>query len=133
MKSLLFSLILCLSFLGLRAQIEFEQMLHSKHMVIVQINTSTGEYDKLADLPYANYIFLTDSYYLHSDESKPKGDFNKVPWHFKEQTTDNKDIYLKENNREVIIDYQEQTITFNQNWNEVLQKYEMILTVSSFD
>ena len=62
-----------------------------------------------------------------------KGDFKKVPWHFKEQTTDNKDIYLKENNREVIIDYQEQTITFNQNWNEVLQKYEMILTVSSFD
>ena len=58
MKSLLFSLILCLSFLGLRAQIEFEQMLHSKHMVIVQLNTSTGEYDKLADLPYANYFFL---------------------------------------------------------------------------
>ena len=133
MKFLGISLVLWFTQLSVYAQIELEHMLHSKHMVILQMNTSTAEYDKIADQPYSNYIFLADSFYLHSDETKLKGDFKKVPWHFKEQTTDNKDIYLKENNREVIIDYQKQTITFNNNWNDALGKYEMLLILSSFD
>ena len=133
MKQLLFLLIFCLLQLGLSAQIELEQMLHSKHLIVYKLNTSTAEYEKLVDQAFSNYFFLEDSFYLHTDETKPKGSFNKIYWQYKEQTFDKKDIYLKENNIEVVIDHQEQTITSNKNWIEVLQQYEMILTVSSFD
>ena len=57
----------------------------------------------------------------------------KVWWEYYDSNEYGDDIYVNEYGTQILVDYENQSITFYNDWNDRYEKYESILTISKIE
>ncbi|MBA99743.1 MAG: hypothetical protein CMN34_02330 [Saprospirales bacterium] len=117
---------------SLCAQIEPGQMVHAKYVNKYTLNMYSGEYEETISEWYSSYFLFEDDFYVFMVDGQ-EDDPTKVWWEYYNSNEYGDDIYVNEYGTQILIDYENQSVTFYNDWNEGYEMYESILTISKIE
>ncbi|MGB1051392.1 MAG: hypothetical protein ACPGYF_05470 [Chitinophagales bacterium] len=117
---------------SLFAQIEPGQMIHAKYIHKYTLDLYTAEYEETISEWYSSYFLFENDFYVFMVDGQEE-DPQKVWWEYYDSNEYGDDIYVNEYGTQILVDYENQSITFYNDWNDRYEKYESILTISKIE
>lgn len=117
---------------SLFAQIEPGQMIHAKYIDKYTLDLYTAEYEETISEWYSSYFLFENDFYVFMVDGQEE-DPQKVWWEYYDSNEYGDDIYVNEYGTQILVDYENQSITFYNDWNDRYEKYESILTISKIE
>ena len=117
---------------SLFAQIEPGQMIHAKYIDKYTLDLYTGDYEETISEWYSSYFLFENDFYVFMVDGQ-EDDPQKVWWEFYDSNEYGDDIYINEYGTQILVDYENQSITFYNDWNERYELYESTLTISKIE
>ena len=107
-------------------------MIHAKYIEKYTLDLYTAEYEETISEWYSSYFLFENDFYVFLVDGQEE-DPQKVWWEYYDSNEYGDDIYVNEYGTQILVDYENQSITFYNDWNDRYEKYESILTISKIE
>ena len=119
MKNLLIILGIFISTLSF-SQVE-QSTYSSRYVTFYEYNTYSDKFEETNSGWLGSLMLCERDYYIFKVEGKEASD--RIYWEYEEENEYGNDVYFTKDNRKIIFDYDDQTITFFSNYNSYEKVY----------